>query len=116
MKIFWTIAVVIFFLWLLGSYSSNSPSSAVQGDSYDDDVSYEEEDVVDEPEYETSDLEYNGYPCTEDCSGHEAGYDWAEENDIQDENDCGGNSNSFIEGCYSYVEENYSEDTYEEDE
>ncbi len=50
---------------------------------------------------------YNGYECTEDCSGHEAGYDWAEENEIEDEDDCGGNSDSFIEGCMSYVEDNY---------
>ena len=25
---------------------------------------------------------FSGYDCTEDCSGHEAGYNWAEENDI----------------------------------
>lgn len=49
---------------------------------------------------------FNGYPCTSDCSGHEAGYNWAEENGISDADDCGGNSESFIEGCQSYVEEN----------
>lgn len=53
---------------------------------------------------------FNGYPCTVDCSGHEAGYKWAEEHDIDDEDDCGGNSDSFIEGCQSYVEENYPEE------
>ena len=50
---------------------------------------------------------FNGYECTEDCSGHEAGYEYAEENGISDEYDCDGNSNSFNEGCISYVEENY---------
>ncbi len=50
---------------------------------------------------------FHGDDCTEDCSGHEAGYSWAEENDISDEYDCDGNSNSFNEGCASYVEENY---------
>ena len=50
-------------------------------------------------------LSFHGYPCTEDCSGHEAGYNWAEENDITDEGDCSGKSESFIEGCQSYVEE-----------
>lgn len=50
---------------------------------------------------------FGGYDCTEDCSGHEAGYEWAEENGLEDVDDCGGNSDSFIEGCYSYVEENY---------
>jgi hypothetical protein len=47
---------------------------------------------------------FYGYTCTENCSGHEAGYEWAEENDIDDEDDCSGNSQSFIEGCYAYVE------------
>jgi hypothetical protein len=44
--------------------------------------------------------------CTQDCSGHEAGYKWAEENDISDEDDCTGNSESFIEGCKAYVADN----------
>ena len=51
-------------------------------------------------------LTFHGYECTDDCSGHEAGYDWAEENSITDSSDCGGNSNSFIEGCEAYADEN----------
>ncbi len=47
----------------------------------------------------------SGYGCTEDCSGHDAGYAWAEENDVTDEGDCGGNSWSFQEGCVAYVED-----------
>ena len=51
--------------------------------------------------------EFEGYPCkTAECSGHRAGYDWAEENDITDPDDCSGNSQSFIEGCWAYAEEN----------
>jgi hypothetical protein len=50
---------------------------------------------------------FNGYECTEDCSGHEAGSQWAEENDIANVDDCEGNSTSFIEGCMSYLEENH---------
>ena len=50
---------------------------------------------------------FKGYECTEDCSGHEAGYEWAENNDISDIDDCGGNSRSFIEGCQAYVEDYY---------
>jgi hypothetical protein len=48
---------------------------------------------------------FGGYDCTEDCSGHAAGYKWAEEKDIQDESDCGGDSQSFIEGCETYVQD-----------
>ena len=43
--------------------------------------------------------------CTDDCSGHEAGYQWAEGNGVTDPDDCGGNSQSFIEGCLAYAEE-----------
>src|ERR1700674_5874785 len=48
---------------------------------------------------------FHGYPCTVDCSGHEAGYQWASDRGIVDEADCTGNSDSFIEGCKAYVEE-----------
>ena len=47
---------------------------------------------------------FYGYDCTSDCSGHEAGYKWANDKGITDFNDCGGNSQSFKEGCQSYVE------------
>jgi hypothetical protein len=44
------------------------------------------------------------YGCTSDCSGHDAGYRWADENQVLDPSDCGGNSQSFIEGCMAYAE------------
>ena len=52
---------------------------------------------------------FHGYPCTQDCSGHEAGYRWAERKDITSEFDCGSDSNSFKEGCRAYVEEQEDE-------
>ena len=53
---------------------------------------------------------FHDYPCTVDCSGHEAGYDWAERKGIEDPDDCGGNSNSFIEGCQAWAEEQQEQD------
>lgn len=47
---------------------------------------------------------YEGYECTEDCSGHRAGYEWAQENDINEEADCVGKSYSFEEGCRAFTE------------
>jgi len=38
-----------------------------------------------------------------DGSGHDAGFQWAEENGIDDPAECGGNSVSFIEGCEEYA-------------
>ncbi|BDB28736.1 hypothetical protein CTP10_R61470 (plasmid) [Cupriavidus sp. P-10] len=45
-----------------------------------------------------------GSRCTQDCSGHEAGYYWAADNDISDPNDCTGDSQTFVEGCQEYAE------------
>ena len=49
---------------------------------------------------------FRGMACTDDCSGHDAGYSWAEENGITDPVECGGKSDSFIEGCVAWAEEN----------
>lgn len=57
-----------------------------------------------------------GYPCTKDCSGHEAGYNWAENRGIESPDDCSGNSNSFIEGCRAYAEEQGNEKNSNSDE
>lgn len=51
------------------------------------------------------DRTFGGNDCTDDCSGHKAGYEWAERNSITDDSDCGGRSNSFIEGCRTFVEQ-----------
>ncbi|CAG2132296.1 hypothetical protein [Cupriavidus numazuensis] len=56
---------------------------------------------------------FSGYDCTQDCSGHEAGYAWAEENGITDPDDCSGKSTSFIEGCQAYAEEQQEGETDE---
>lgn len=58
---------------------------------------------------------FDGYPCLTDCSGHQAGYDWAEQNDIDDESSCSTPSSSFNQGCESYVEENTATATAEDD-
>ena len=47
--------------------------------------------------------------CTVDCSGHQAGYDWAELHDIEDGHLCDdagdhSSSPSFAEGCHVFVD------------
>ncbi len=49
----------------------------------------------------------------DDGSGHSAGYEWAEENDVDD---CGGNSQSFIEGCEEYVSQKEEYENFKEEE
>jgi hypothetical protein len=54
---------------------------------------------------DAADVTEDGYSgCTDDCSGHEAVYEWARDSDASDESDCGGNSDSFIEGCEQFVQ------------
>lgn len=61
---------------------------------------------------------FDGDTCLGDCSGHQAGYDWAEQNGIDDESSCSTPSTSFNQGCESYIEENAltGSDDDEEDE
>lgn len=49
--------------------------------------------------------EFGGFECTDDCSGHAAGYRWAEEHTIDDETTCPMSSSSFHEGCVAYVQD-----------
>lgn len=84
------------------SYPSVESTSVINGE-LDEDPTYPYNDNI----YEDEEVEYFGdYPCTDDCSGHSAGYKWAMEKDITDPDDCGGNSNSFIEGCLTYAQDN----------
>ena len=48
---------------------------------------------------------FGGYECTEDCSGHAAGYEWAKRNGITDPSDCPmARSPSLGEGCRVYAD------------
>ncbi|MEK7601907.1 MAG: hypothetical protein AAB472_00245 [Patescibacteria group bacterium] len=101
----WEIIVGVAFWSLVvwGTYSlfsDDSSGGSVSGDHYGVyEDSYVNENYAPEPE--------NPY---DDGTGHSAGYEWAEENDVSD---CDGNSNSFIEGCQEYVDQR---DSYEEQE
>lgn len=100
-----SILILSFSLIFSGCSQSSDPYSYEYYDSYD---TYEDEVITSE-----------NWECTEDCSGHDAGYEWASENEITDPYDCDGNSNSFIEGCEAYANEylmereEYYNDEYE---
>lgn len=58
-----------------------------------------------------TDRTFGGYECTIDCSGHKAGYEWAEAKGVTDAGACERillrypNRTSFSEGCMAYVED-----------
>jgi hypothetical protein len=67
------------------------------------------ESITDPESADDNPRQFAGYDCTGVCSGHEAGYRWAEEHDITDGDDCDtagehSNSPSFAEGCQAYVD------------
>ncbi|MHC8310045.1 hypothetical protein ACYZUC_10600 [Pseudomonas sp. GT1P32] len=47
--------------------------------------------------------------------GYDAGYQWAEDNDIDDTSSCSTPSSSFNQGCEDYVEETASSVSNDED-
>jgi len=49
--------------------------------------------------------QFKGSKCTSDCSGHKAGYDWAQSENIADISECQSQSPSFSKGCEIYVSE-----------
>ncbi|UYZ74821.1 hypothetical protein LP123_05690 [Moraxella bovis] len=60
----------------------------------------------------------DGSDCSQDCSGHEAGFEWAKENHPKDVSDCHSHSQSFLEGCEAFLAEldsiwNNPEDRYD---
>ena len=82
-------------------------------DEFDEDAARER--AVDDLSYETYGSIGEPYGCTEDCEGHEAGFEWAKDNGITD-GSCYGDSDSFNEGCQAYadaIEEKVNE--YKED-
>jgi hypothetical protein len=52
----------------------------------------------------SQDRTFGDFDCTDDCSGHAAGYKWADQHNIDNEGDCPfGNSQSFHEGCVAHT-------------
>jgi hypothetical protein len=55
--------------------------------------------------------EFGGYKCTKDCSGHKAGYEWAEAQGLTNQSQCwiilrrNPRRTSFYEGCLVYIDD-----------
>ncbi len=57
----------------------------------------------------TGAIYFKGKVCKGDCSGHIAGYKWAEERGISKDEGCTAQSQSFNEGCMQYVSDRVDE-------
>lgn len=113
MKNFFWISIIILIFFLI-SHTNSTQKNVEESNSqqfyeeienmnyYDDFNTYEFSDEL---------VTSENWECTKDCSGHEAGYEWASDNNIYDSSQCDGNSESFIEGCEAYANEMMLEDT-----
>lgn len=105
-------------LWTVGIISAislwavNQPSTPT-APAYTVPTTTQTQQTTTAPKY-SSPPTYNGYVCTNDCRGHEAGYEYAQDNDLTqyDVDYYDGNSNSFQEGMQSWVDEQCYEDDY----
>jgi len=108
----------------LCTYSSAAALLLAACGSTQDEPTPEQEDRASEHADERlSDASYEDVgdtsQCTEDCSGHDAGFEWAREHDVTDATECSGDSQSFVEGCEAYAsahEEASEEELESEDE
>jgi hypothetical protein len=83
----WGVAIAVVIVWFMfGNAKSDSSYSSDELPTYE--------------QVEGSDS------CTDDCSGHDAGYEWARDNDVCDTEYDGGDSESFAEGVRSWAENN----------
>jgi hypothetical protein len=106
------VTVLVVLLTVTGCERSQEPRQSAALSAEDTEpVLHVREAPPESPSYDgTGSRTFMGYECTQDCSGHEAGYRWAEDHGIDDPYDCGGNSQSFIEGCRAYAGERGSAD------
>lgn len=96
-SLFVELLIVVYFIWLLIASNKNEEPETIKQEFNSGKVI---ETQVDES------ITKDNWNCTGDCSGHEAGYEWASEKGITDPSECGGKSESFIEGCEAYANEN----------
>lgn len=62
------------------------------------------EEFVKEARVTYSGLQYRGFPCTKDCGGHRAGYQWARRKGLTRRSQIPTTvHNSFYEGCLSWI-------------
>ncbi len=79
------ITIIIFIaiiIWLISIFTSDKKDTGYNTNYSEDNYSKEQENPYSQG------------------TGHSAGYEWAEKNDVSS---CGGNSQSFIEGCEEYL-------------
>ncbi len=107
--LFW-VAALLTAVWL---FNGEDSQPRTRGVSYSPDLKTSKNVELGTSPYIYTSSTFMGYKCLDDCSGHQAGYQWAEEHGIDDPDDCDGNSDSFIEGCQAYAQEQVDESEIE---
>jgi cellulase/cellobiase CelA1 len=111
MALIWKLIAVAAFLPILMSACGGTSESSGSGYRHADDASSESEfdedtardRAVDDLSYESYSSIGQPYGCTDDCSGHDAGFEWAKQAGVTD-GSCYSDSASFNEGCQAYAD------------
>jgi len=95
-------SLVVLVAIIVTACGSSIPFAGADAETFDEDAAYEaaSETLEDQSFEDVGDTAL----CTEDCGGHDAGFEWAKEQGVTDASECGGNSRSFEEGCEAYAE------------
>lgn len=86
--------------WPLAACGGSSSSTSAEESTFDE--ADARVDAAADLSATTYEAEEGSFACTEDCSGHDAGWAWAAENSVTDAFECAG-SGSFQEGCEAYA-------------
>lgn len=106
----WSLLPILWASLTLSGCGSSSPSVQYQEreEASEDRAEFDEDaardDAVSELSSQTFQEVGDTSRCTEDCSGHDAGWQWAQDQNVTDVSECSG-SGSFEDGCQAYVEE-----------
>jgi hypothetical protein len=104
--------VVIYLGWIYFDYRQEVASKAarqellaVANERQSDALEDAEEQAREDLQGSTYQENFGSADCTSDCSGHNAGFEWAQNRGLSDRSECSGNNNSFIGGCEAYFDE-----------
>lgn len=104
--------VVIYLGWLyvdhrqeVASKAERQQLVAVANERQSEALEDAEEQAREDLQGSTYQENFGSADCTSDCSGHNAGFEWAQKRGLSDRAECSGNNNSFIEGCEAYFDE-----------
>ncbi len=108
----WIILIIVAILWWSSTKGRDTEADrhVVEGSTtlFNPKGNFDEDSARDDAKDDVAASSFSdvGDPstCTDDCGGHDAGFEWAKENGVTDASECSGSSTSFVEGCEAFAQ------------